>query len=70
MEFDPKTILDGNKLSSRALPSLKNSGEKKIFLFLYAFCTWEVNPTGTVDLIMIGNLGDNFKNLSIDYYTE
>ena len=69
MEFDPKTILDGNKLSSRALPSLKNSGEKNIFI-LICFLHLEVNPTGTVDLIMIELLGDNFKTFSIDSSTE
>lgn len=31
-DFSPTIILDGYKLSNKAFPSLKNSGEKKLYL--------------------------------------
>ena len=51
--FSPTIILDGYKLSCSDFPSLRNSGEKNIFLFLLVFLTLSVNPIGTVDFITI-----------------
>ena len=44
-------ILDGYKLSFKAFPSLKNSGEKIILLLENFCCKKHVCPTGIVDLI-------------------
>ena len=49
----PTTILDGYRLSYRAYPSLKNSGEKIILSVLYLFFRYSVCPSGRVDLITI-----------------
>ncbi len=51
--LSPTTILDGNKLSYAAFPSLRNSGEKYILRFLYLLLHFSTNPMGTVDLIII-----------------
>ena len=50
----PITILEGNRLSCKALPSLRNSGEKIIFLVLWLLCSFSVCPIGNVDFITIG----------------
>ena len=52
-QFPPITILDGNKLSLSALPSLKNSGEKTIWVVLFFLFKNSVCPNGIVDLITI-----------------
>jgi hypothetical protein len=52
-ECSPTTILEGYKLSYKAFPSLRNSGEKMILksgCFSRCSCVY---PTGIVDLIMI-----------------
>ena len=52
-DSSPTIILEGNKLSYNAFPSLKNSGENKILLKLNLILVLAVKPTGTVDLITI-----------------
>ena len=49
----PTIILEGYKLSYKALPSLKNSGENIIFSVSNISLTLFVYPTGTVDFIII-----------------
>ena len=61
----PTTILDGCKLSYKARPSLKNSGEKIIFSYWYFSRIVFVYPTGIVDLIMIVAWSLYFKTVSI-----
>ena len=56
-ETPPIIIRDGYKLSSRAKPSRKNSGEKIILLVFDLFLILWVKPTGTVDLITKVALG-------------
>ena len=51
--LSPIIILEGYKLSYKAFPSLKNSGENIIFFFLYFFLNSLVYPIGIVDLIII-----------------
>ena len=46
----PIINLDGFKLSAKACPSFKNSGENIIFFELYLFTNFSVNPIGIVDL--------------------
>ena len=50
--ISPTTILEGYKLSSKAEPSLRNSGEK-IFLFSNLSFNSSVKPIGIVDFITI-----------------
>jgi hypothetical protein len=52
----PITILDGFHVSSRADPSLKNSGMKTIFVDNFLLIL-SVKPIGTVDLIMKREFG-------------
>ena len=52
-DFSPTIILDGYKLSYKALPSLKNSGENIIFVIPYFFFIDSTYPTGIVDFITI-----------------
>ena len=51
--LSPTTIRLGDNVSFNELPSLKNSGEKTILLFLYSSLNDSVKPTGMVDLITI-----------------
>ena len=52
IELSPIIILEGFKLSARALPSLRNSGEYKIRFVLKTLRSLFVCPIGIVDLIM------------------
>ena len=52
-DCSPTIILDGYKLSYKARPSLKNSGENIILSVSNIALTFSVYPTGTVDLITI-----------------
>ena len=49
----PTTILDGKRLSFKACPSLRNSGENIIFVEENFSCNFLVYPIGIVDLIII-----------------
>ena len=51
--FSQTIILDVYKLSYKALPSLKNSGENIMLSIPYFSFIFLVNPTGIVDLITI-----------------
>ena len=50
-DFENKSL--EKKLSYKAFPSLKNSGENIILSILYFFLTLLIKPTGIVDLITI-----------------
>src|SRR5690554_5014893 len=52
-DCSPTIIREGYRLSYKALPSLKNSGEKIILSVLNISLTSFVYPTGMVDLIII-----------------
>ena len=56
-DFSPTIMRDGYKLSYKALPSRKNSGEKIILSTPNFAFNCSVKPTGTVDLITIIALG-------------
>ena len=66
----PTIILDGYKLSYKARPSRRNSGENRILLVWYFSLTDSVYPTGTVDLIIIIALGFTSNTCSITLSTE
>ena len=55
--FSPTTILEGYKLSYKAFPSLKNSGEKIRLSMPYFSFIDLVKPTGIVDLIIMIDSG-------------
>lgn len=54
----PIIILVGFKLSQKAFPSLKNSGQNKNDIPVYFLHILLVNPLGTVDLIIIVASGE------------
>ena len=66
LEWEPITILDGWRLSFKALPSLKNSGTKIISKLGYFFCIFFIYPTGIVDRIITVGLELDFWIFSND----
>ena len=69
-DCSPTIILEGYRLSYKAFPSRKNSGENMIFSHPVSSLTFAVYPTGTVDLITITASGLIFITPAITASTD